>query len=352
MIRLYRNARQAVEKFFRAVKWYTVIQIAVLIGRLRRRQQIVSVWPEGPVALGPKIVLFMHFDRNGRVRAQLLAYIREFIANGRQVIFVTNSGKLAPASDAELRKLCVAVMVRRNRGYDFGAWREVIEHFGLPRAETEEIILANDSVFGPLRPLAGVFERLDYAAADIWGLTESWQSRYHLQSFFLAFGPAAIRDGAWQKFWQSVWPVPAKSFIVKSYEVGVSQVMMKAGLSCAALWPYEALTKLVDTAELEKLIAFQETDLGKEDPIHVTRKLQILRIRDCVARRIAMNPSADLWRQLLMQGFPFIKRELLRDNPTEVQDIGDWMGVVRDALGVEPDVILHDLRLMLKDQAP
>jgi hypothetical protein len=336
----------------RWVKWTIFMPVAVLAGRLRARRQIVSVWPAPPVALPEKLVLFMHFDRNGAVRQQLMNYMREFIANGRGIVFVTNSGKLRARDEAELRGFCAAVIIRRNRGYDFGAWRDVIEELGLPRAGTEEIILVNDSVFGPLRPIADMLGKFDYAAADIWGLTESWQYRYHLQSFFLAFGPAAIHSEAFTKFWATVYPVPVKAYIVRAYEIGVTQVMLKAGLRCAAIWSYESLARLADDEAFQRLIAMEESGFGKTDPIHITRKSQTLRIRDAVARRVAMNPTSDLWRQLLMSGFPFLKRELLRDNPTEVQDIGDWLAIVRETMAVEPDVILNDLRLMLKDSAP
>ena len=109
---------------------------------------------------------------------------------------------------------------------------------------------------------------------------------------------------------------------------------------------------MVSRADVEKLIAEEETDLGKQDPLHITRKLQILRIRDGVARRMALNPTSDLWRQLLVSGFPFIKRELLRDNPTRVEDVGDWVDVVRDVMGADPEPILTDLRQILKGGAP
>jgi hypothetical protein len=348
---------QSVMKGLRWVKWTIFMPLAVLAGRLRARRQIISVWPAPAapapaVALPEKLVLFMHFDRNGAVRQQLLNYMRAFIASGRGVIFVTNSGKLRAQDEAELRGICTAVIIRRNRGYDFGAWRDVIEQLGLPHANTAEIILANDSVFGPLRPIGDMLEKLDYTAADVWGLTESWQYRYHLQSFFLAFGPAAIHSEAFTKFWASVYPVPVKAYIVRAYEIGITQVMLKAGLRCAAIWSYESLARMADDEELQKLIVLEESVFGKIDPIHITRKSQTLRIRDAVARRVAMNPTSDLWRQLLMSGFPFLKRELLRENPTEVQDVGDWLDMVRETMGVEPDAILHDLRLMLKDSAP
>jgi len=342
----------ALREFLRFIRWNFVVPVARVIGQIRQPRQILSVWPEGEITLGPKIVLFMHFDSRGVVRQQLLDYIQEFKDNGRTVVFVTNSAKLTPEGMAALQGLCAAVIVRRNIGYDFGAWRDAVDYLGLPRAETEEVIFANDSVFGPLLPLGDTLRRFNYEKADIWGLTESWQVRYHLQSFFMAFGPQALRAEAFRKFWASVRPVPMKFYVVNAYEVGITQAMLKGGLRCAALWGYEALIKLVNREELEKLILAEESELGKADPIQVTRKLQVLRIRDGVARRVALNPTSDLWRQLLISGFPFIKRELLRDNPTKVEDVGDWVEVVREVLAADPDPIVTDLRTMLKGGAP
>lgn len=338
--------------FLRGCKWYTLVALARLIGQLRSPRQIVSVWPVGDIQLRSKIVQFMHFDRRGIVRPQLLDYMRDLKKNGRSIVCVSNARRLKPAALAALQEVCTAVIVRRNIGYDFGAWRDAIDFLGLPRQETEEIICANDRVFGPLLPLGDMLRRLDYAKADVWGLTESWQLRYHLQAFFLAFGPAALRAGAFQKFWKSVRPVPAKSYIVQAYEVGVTQAMVKGGLRCAALWGYESLIRLVDQDAIEKLIKAEETEFGKTDPVQLSRKRQIMRIRGSVTSRVALNPTSDLWRQLLMSGFPFIKRELLRDNPTNVEDVGDWAEVVREVLAADPEPILLDLRTMLKGGAP
>lgn len=351
MIRYIRRLLPPLPVILSNVKWATVVPIARGIGQLRRRRQIITVWPDAGIKLGPKLVLFMHFDRYGNVRPQILHYIKELTGNGRSVVFITNAGKLTPVAMANLQAICAGIIIRKNQGYDFGAWRDAIEFLQLPRPETEELILANDSIFGPIKPLAPMLAKLDYSKADIWGLTESWQERYHLQSFFLAFGPAAIHSETFAKFWRRVRPVPVKAYIVHAYEIGVTQAMLKGELRCEALWRYETLIKAVDRAELERLV---EADFESEqkDPINVTRKLQVLRIRDAVARRQPLNPTSDLWRQLLLTGFPFIKRELLRKNPTRVEDVGDWVDVVRETLAADPEPVILDLRSMLKGGAP
>jgi hypothetical protein len=343
---------RASTKFLSQLKWFTLIQPLRLVAVFRGSNAVISSWPAAPVSLRPKVALFMHYDRAGRVPGPVIGYIEDLIANGFSVVFVTNSGILTEAGEARLKAICAAVFVRHNRGYDFGAWRDVIDALRLPAANTEELLIINDSMYGPLAPLAPTLAKLDYQVADIWGLTESWQERYHLQSFFLAFGPAALQSPAFKQFWHSVKPVPSKTYIVRQYEVGLTQVMMKAGLRCEAIWRYENLVKMVGTTDLREIFSQEAKNPTHGDPLQIARKLQMLRIRAASVRRVAMNPTADLWRQLLMSGFPFIKRELLRDNPSEVEDLADWVEVVRAIPDADPDPILAELRTRMKGGVP
>ena len=334
------------------IKWNIIKFVGFILGLIRTSSQTLSVWPKANVDLAPKIALFAHYDASGHVRQQILDYIEDLQDNGYSVAFVTNSDHLVREATEKLKSLCSFIIVRRNIGYDFGAWRDAIRQLALPRFETQEIILINDSVFGPLYPIRDLLRRLDFNKSDIWGLTESWQGRYHLQSFFLAFGPKALRSDAFNKFWLDVKPVSIKLYVIQNYEIGITQAMIKGGLRCAAIWPYERLVKDVDAASWKALIEESETTTGAVDPIVRNRKLHAVRLRDSIARQVTLNPTTDLWRQLLLAGFPFIKRELLRDNPTRVEDIGEWIDVLREHLAVNPDPVLLELRTMLKDTAP
>lgn len=275
---------------------------------LRSPQQLVSGWPDKQAALGPRVVLFAHFDPAGVVREHTLGYVTELAANGFSVVFVSNSRQLQSGAVVRLRRLCAAILVRRNVGYDFGAWREALEWLGLPRPNTEMLVLANDSVYGPLHPLRETMERIQVGEAQVWGLTESWQIGYHLQSYFLAFGPSVLHSAAWRRFWSAVRPAPSKQWVIRHFEVGLTRAMVRAGFTCKAVWDCRDLCCVA----------------GRKPPS-------------------ACNPTSDFWRQLLRIRFPFIKRELLRDNPTRVPDVGDWRAVAKETGALDLDPILIDL---------
>ncbi|MGH7193024.1 MAG: rhamnan synthesis F family protein, partial [Candidatus Saccharimonadales bacterium] len=289
------------------------------------------------------------FDRRGAVHEHVVGYLASLAECGLSVVLVTNSARLQPDAMRRLQTLCAGVLVRRNIGYDFGAWREAITQLRLPRPETECLVLANDSVYGPLHPLRETFEKIRLDDAAVWGLTESWQMGYHLQSYFLVFNARAVQSQAWAGFWHAVRPAPSKHWVIRRYELGLTQTMLRAGFDCQAVWPYERLVGAVDA-----LLFTPETEGDKRDgdPLVAARVKQASRIRSSAVGRVPLNPTSDLWRQLLCNGFPFIKRELLRDNPTKVDDLSEWRGIVSATAELDLSPILLDLKRTLRNRSP
>ena len=331
------------------VRYHILPSLGHQVMRHRSPTQLVSAWPEGEIPLGPKVCVFVHWDGAGDVRDHVLHHVRGLAAAGMSVVFVTNSGHLRPAALEELKLVCAGVLVRRNVGYDFGAWREGFAHLALPRPNTALVAMANDSVYGPIRSLNELFAAIDFDTADVWGCTDSWQSRYHLQSYLMVFSPAVVASEPWRRFWNSVRPTWSKLWLVRLYEIGLTQTMLKAGFRCRAIWSYQSLIKDID---LDLLDDKKEDGPNFADPIVQARRKHVLRLREAVTHRHPLNPTSDLWRQLLMAKFPFIKRELLRDNPSEVPDVVEWREVAAETSSATLAPIDKDLQRTLKNRAP
>lgn len=316
-------------------------------GFLQSPHQVVEQITGRGRPLGPEVVVFVHFDPEGALVESTRAFLLGLADAGLSIAFVTNSGGLTAEAKNFLTAHCAAILIRRNIGYDFGAWRDALDTLGLPRGETRAIYMMNDSMFGPFTDLRPLLSTIDFSKADLWGATESWQHRYHLQSFFLACGPRVIRSKAWKRFWRSVRPIPCKDWVIRHCEIGFTRALSRAEIRTAALFP---LSRLLDPAEQARLAAVLEANRsagGKDDRLrreaeHAERILQALR-----RERVGLNPSVDLWRQLLRAGYPFLKRELLMRNPSHVPDVGDWEEEVRDGLHADPAPLAEDIRARL-----
>jgi hypothetical protein len=314
---------------------------------IRRARQVLHVWPDGAIEMNESVALFIHFDKHGHVGDHVLAYVRALYNSGFSVIFVSNSRRQRSDCLLALKPLCRAIVIRRNVGYDFGAIREALELFGLPRHNTQRLLIANDSVYGPLSSLEPMLARADFAKADLWGATDSWQHRYHLQSYFLLVGPKVMAHPVWASFWRQVRPVSSKKWVVAHYEIGLTQKLLKAGLRCRSLWPYHELVDQVVSEPLDN-----KPNVDMQDPMMQMRLLATRRLRTAIAHRAPLNPTADLWRQLLQAGFPFLKVELIRKNPTGVPDVADWRYVVANIPGADSEVIERDLKQKIRNRSP
>ena len=328
------------------------IALSYPLGFLHSPHQVVERWNAADRPLGERVALFVHFDAGGRVVPAARDFIASLAASGLSVVFVTNSERIADEDKGFLRQHCAAILIRRNIGYDFGAWRDALDTLGLPRAETKAIYLVNDSVYGPFSDLQPLLNTIDFGRADVWGATESWQHSYHLQSFFLVCGEAAIRSEAWRRFWRSVRPIPCKDWIIRHCEIGFTGALAAGGVRCAAIFPSAALLDEEELARLERILDEDYDGRGENarlhaEAVHADRILRYAR-RD----KNTLNPSVDLWRQLIQAGYPFLKRELLLKNPTRVTDVFEWEEVVSEALHADPQPLAEEIRRSLGPRLP
>ena len=81
-------------------------------------------------------------------------------------------------------------------------------------------------------------------------------------------------------------------------------------------------------------------------------KPDIERILRTSLRHVPLNPMADLWQVLIEQGCPFLKRELLRKNPSRVPGVAAWWSLVGGISSSSRDVIVTDLEAQLKNRSP
>jgi lipopolysaccharide biosynthesis protein len=350
-LQFLKSILNVIQDFFRRWRFRYYLTLAYFSywrSLLRRPNQVISTWTNG-APLGPRVAIFVHYDAEGTVQPFVMPYLQALHDLGLSVVFVTNSGKLTEAAQAALRPLCTAILIRRNIGYDFGAMRDGIEFANLPQADTEMLLIVNDSVYGPLGDMKPMLDAIDFERADVWGATESYQNRYHLQSFFIAVGRRALESKGWKAFWQSVRPVKAKLWVILNYEIGMTRAMLKQGLRCASVYPYKDLLTLIDPTPLAKLSRDTPDDT---DPFVINRKTHLSRLLYSASHRMPMNPTAELWRQLMIQRFPFMKRELLRDNPASVIDLADWREMAREVFDADLRAIDDDLQRVLRDKTP
>ena len=225
-----------------------------------------------------RIVLFAHFDPNDEVKPFTEVMLQHLRGVASTVVFSST----AALGDAELEKVrphAKQVFLHENVGYDFVMWQHALDNVALD--DYDELILANSSVLGPIFPLDPIFERMAADPCDFWGMTDSLEFSWHLQSYFIVFKKQVIASAAFRQFWSSVLPYRKKEQVVLSYELGLSSFLVESGFRGRAFAAVEAWAS----------------------------KIMMHRRR---------NATLYYPQTLLDMGMPFVKLAVLRNNPHRV----------------------------------
>ena len=252
------------------------------------------------------LLILVHHDPDGQVDPHVLAAIDAYRAADIDVEVVTSGVDDEGRSRIAARDVPVHERSVNDGLRDFGAWRLVIDHLGEEGiAGYERIILANDSAYFPVLDPTPFLTALRDADTDLWSATDSFSGgRYHLQSYFLALRPSALAVIAPElRRLASEHPDPTKLALIQYFEIGLSQFAAAQGLTLGAFASVADLTRPRPAVRPP-----DERPLG-----HLTVTVT--------------NLTHHFWRHALGADLPFLKVELLRDNPLDV-DVDGWQELV------------------------
>ena len=271
-----------------------------------------------PKAITPesnrKFCIFSHFNPNEKLARYVKYYLEELIECEYEIVFVSTSQLSSEADLQYLENSCYKVLVRENIGYDFSSYRDGIKFLFDQELIPQYLIIANDSVFGPITSLKPVIEQMEEHPSEMTGLTDSFDIGHHIQSYFILYKGELLKHPDFKEFWDSVSPVDEsfpnfKQEIIRRYEVGGTQHFVARGHQVSAIFRYTPLIK----SFFEKVLARLEAAANDINSSSIKE----------TSLRFHLNATHYYWKQLLENGLPFIKRELLTKNPTNT-DISDW----------------------------
>lgn len=270
--------------FLEAVRFFfhRAIRKSLEIFTRKKNSKIYSILNIKEISLG-KICLFAHFDPSNKIREYVILHLIELKKLNFEILFITTSN----LNNSELEKISTLVnqvVIRENIGYDFGSW---VVGFNLIKDNNiKEIILTNDSVYGPFSDIKLIYESMQKKNLDFWGLTDSYEVKYHIQSYFLCIGEKILQD---KRFWDWLnkfyyYRSEFKTLIVNKYEIGISRFLLSLNYKIDVFISYYDLIEKLDEKEI------------------ASRSLE----------SVFKNPTLNLWEILILKyNFPFLKRNLL-----------------------------------------
>ena len=257
---------------------------------LVRRDVTVERGPARPPA-GDRIAIVASWGADARVSRSLSELVGALDTAGYPSIVVRASDDHAPLRWPTPLPESTIVVRKPNIGYDFGSWAVGLDRFRSV-AKRRNVILVNDSMLGPFAPLEGMIDSFEGTGADVWGATNTRQIVPHLQSYLLGFHGGVLADPAIRQFWRNIKHLDDKTSIIGDYELGFSRLLRAEGLTSRAWFDSERVVSPTD------------------------------------------NPVITGWRRLVELGFPFVKRELVRD-PSVTPDARLAPEIIRERFGAD-----------------
>ncbi|MEA1880458.1 MAG: rhamnan synthesis F family protein, partial [Campylobacterota bacterium] len=229
-----------------------------------------------------RITLFSHFDAQNEIKPYVITYLKS-LSTISDIIFISTAEGLTEEKLKSIEPYCTNILVKCNIGYDFGAWKSGLNYLGNSLNQYDELVLCNDSVFGPFASLEPIFEKMH--SYDVWSMTDNHEIAYHLQSYFMVYTKKAFTSTVFQNFWNNFKIYPNKQMLIENNEIGYSRDLIDSDLKCGAY--YSTVNKNY------------------------------------------VNALQYYWKELIeAHQFPFVKKEVLTTNPLKI-DTNDWKEVIQ-----------------------
>ncbi len=186
---------------------------------------------------GTEVALLVTHSPGGRLKPHLRHYLQSLQREGVAVTLVVAADQGFTQDEPWLYDIVDGLYVRANEGWDFACWAHVLR---LNRAfyKAEILYWLNDSLLGPVNQPAfhAVLERVRARDGGLVGLTASLERAYHVQSFFLAFKPKALRSAAFQAFVLGIQSLRTKQEVINAYELTLAACLENAGVPASAVF--------------------------------------------------------------------------------------------------------------------
>jgi len=211
-----------------------------------------------------RLGIFVCYDPDGIIDDYIPYLLNDLKENLARLVVVVN-GRLTSEGRQRMEAITPDVVVRENSGFDFGAWKFALtEYLGWETVVSyEELVLLNDSCFGPFYPLTQVFAKMD-GKSDFWGLVEHGELKAvnlfnmcpygylpaHLQSFFLVVSSHLLRSTEFHDYWANLPLAQNYQEAVAKNECVFTKHFFDMGFSYAALIDTKDIDEGMPTAHV------------------------------------------------------------------------------------------------------
>jgi rhamnosyltransferase len=184
------------------------------------------------------------FDKQNIVDAYIGYMLSEIKKNVDYLVVVCNETSVVKGLEY-LTDYADKVFFRENTGYDAGAFKaalcdlagwDVIHKY-------DELLLINDSFFGPFIPLKSILDKMEDKNVDFWGLTVHAEANSdtlgyiprHVQSYFIAVRHRMLHSEIFMDYWNKMPCFKSFNEVICGHELKFTKYFSDRGYTYAGL---------------------------------------------------------------------------------------------------------------------
>ncbi len=195
-----------------------------------------------------RVAIFASYSADGRIEDYVLFYLKNLKSVAEYIVFVSDNF-LPEFELSKLKGIVDVSFAERHGEYDFGSYKKgffYLKKFGL-LDNYDELILCNDSCYGPVSSFVPIFTEMASRDLDFWGLTQNSQFKKHLQSYFLVFKSNVARTKDFETFMANVKKEENVQGVILNYEINFTILLEHSGF----IW--DSFIKVDDSKTKKKL---------------------------------------------------------------------------------------------------
>lgn len=185
-----------------------------------------------------RLCIYVVYDQQQKINPYIEPVLRELKRFVTDIVVVCNFDEIAEGKEYILPYVA-KIYCRGNIGFDAGAYRDaLIDFITWDKALLyDELLLTNDTYFGPVYPFDQMFGQMENTQCDFWGITRHskvlienmGEFDEHVQSYFLNFKEELFHSGHFREFWEAYQYMPDKIHTVVSFEIGINIYFTERG---------------------------------------------------------------------------------------------------------------------------
>lgn len=179
-----------------------------------------------------RLGIYLVYDNENIINPYIGYMLKELKTCLTHLVVVCNMGKVDHGKEI-LEQYGDEIFFRDNIGFDAGGFKDALCSFlGWEKVlQYEELVLVNDSMYGPFCPMRVIFDQMEKRQVNFWGLAKHGEfidavgrcAPEHVQTYFMSISFLMLHDPRFEEYWETMPYYGSFDEVVWKHEIRFTQ---------------------------------------------------------------------------------------------------------------------------------